>query len=90
MQEFLAVYTGSPSSQSPGAKKWQALSEEERQKTQQRGMDAWQRWMETHGDAVVHAGGPLGRTKRVSGEVIADTRNELSGQPDDPGCGSAT
>jgi len=79
MQEFLAVYTGSPSSQSPGAKKWQALSEEERQKTQQRGMDAWQRWMETHGDAVVHAGGPLGRTKRVSGEGIADTRNELSG-----------
>lgn len=79
MQEFLAVYTGSPSSESPGARKWNALNEEERAKAQQRGLDAWHRWMETHGKSVVYTGGPLGRTKRVSADGIADTRNELSG-----------
>ena len=35
--------------------------------------------METHKDAIVFAGGPLGKTKTVSESSIADVSNSMSG-----------
>jgi hypothetical protein len=34
--------------------------------------------METRGDSIVHAGGPLGATKRLSPEGVADASNALA------------
>ncbi|MGP0090186.1 MAG: hypothetical protein ACLPKB_09550 [Xanthobacteraceae bacterium] len=54
-----------------------ALPEPERKAREQKGITAWQAWMEKHQAAVVGAGGPLGRTKRVSGSGIEDVANEM-------------
>jgi hypothetical protein len=42
-------------------------------------MQAWGDWMVRHADAVEVAGGPLGRTKKVSKAGVADIRNNASG-----------
>jgi hypothetical protein len=42
-------------------------------------MQAWMKWGETHAKVIVDNGGPLGRTKRVTREGIADVRNNLAG-----------
>jgi hypothetical protein len=76
-QNYLAIYLGSPTSASMTA--WNALSEAERLARQQEGMAAWHGWMQTHAGAVVVAGGPLGKTKRVTGAGVNDVSNPLSG-----------
>ena len=76
-QQFLAIYLGSSSGASMAA--WNALSEADRLARQQQGMAAWHGWMQTHADDVVVAGGPLGKTKRVSGAGVDDVSNPLSG-----------
>lgn len=74
---YLAVYTGSKDGKR--MQEWNALSESERNARQQQGMQAWGAWMQKHADVVVVSGGPLGKTKRVSGSGIEDTSNPLSG-----------
>lgn len=56
---------------------FQAFSETEKRELQIRGSKAWQQWAERHQAAIVHLGGPLGRTKRVSRSGIEDSRNNL-------------
>lgn len=70
MTQFLAVYTGS----ADGAART-ALSEE----VVARGMAAWGAWMNANAARIVDAGGPLGKTKQVSRDGIADIRNSLTG-----------
>lgn len=72
---YLAVFTGSKDS--PRMKAWMAMPEAERKAKEQKGIAAWKNWMERHGAAVVYDGGPLGKTKRVSGSGIADIVNPL-------------
>jgi hypothetical protein len=74
---YLAVFVGSKNN--PRMKAWMALSEAERRAKEQEGIAAWKGWMEKHQSAVVGAGGPLGKTKRVSQQGIADVGNELGG-----------
>jgi len=38
-------------------------------------MLAWGQWVETHEAAIVDTGAPLGKTKRISGQGIADMKN---------------
>jgi hypothetical protein len=75
MKRFLAIYTGTPASMS----RWNDLSESERQVRQQAGISAWHAWGEKHKDAILDAGGPLGRTKGVTSAGIADVRNAMTG-----------
>lgn len=77
MKKFLAIYLGTQSSEK--RKDWQALDESTRKTREAAGMQAWQKWMITHQASVVVEGGPLGKTKRISGSGIADVRNELAG-----------
>ena len=72
---YLAVFLGSKSN--PRMAEWMVLPEAERKAKEQKGMAAWKAWMEKHQAAVVGAGGPLGRTKRVSGRGTADVANEM-------------
>lgn len=77
MKTFLAIYLGSAAS--PRQAEWGALDEATRQQHIAAGMQAWGGWMKTHEAEVVVAGGPLGKTKRISPSGIADTRNDLAG-----------
>ncbi len=74
MKKFMAVFTGNPGAMSA----WQALDPAERQRREAAGMQAWQRWVEVHQDAIVDHGAPLGVTKRVTADGIADIRNALA------------
>jgi hypothetical protein len=74
---YLAVFTGSKDN--PRMKAWMALPEAERKTRERDGIAAWKGWMEKHQPIVVGGGGPLGKTKRVSPQGIADISNQLSG-----------
>jgi len=72
---YLAVFLGSKTS--PRMKAWLALPELERRAKEQEGMAAWKSWMEKHQAAVVGAGGPLGKTKKITEHGIDDVNNEM-------------
>ncbi len=72
---FLAVFVGSKNS--PKFAAWNALPEAERKSKEQAGMAGWKAWVEKHQSALVQMGGPLGKTKRVGSNGIADYSNEL-------------
>ncbi|HEX4051458.1 MAG TPA: hypothetical protein VHY19_11330 [Steroidobacteraceae bacterium] len=76
MKNFMAVFTGSATSEARA--QWDRLDEQERKRRQAAGMKAWQEWMVRHESVLVEGGGPLGKTKRISREGIADTRNNLA------------
>ncbi len=77
MKRFMAVFTGSPTAFEGYSKRFK--SEDERKANDRKGMEAWQQWMEEHSDSIVDGGGPLGRTKRVTNDGIADVRNNMGG-----------
>lgn len=77
MKRFLAIYLGSPSS--PAITQWDATTEAERKERQGSGVEAWMRWRKEHEAAIVDAGAPLGRTKRVDRSGVSDIRNLMTG-----------
>ena len=72
---YLAVFVGSKTSAKMAA--WNALSETERKAKEKEGMAAWKAWVEKHQAALAAMGGPLGKTKRVGLDGIADVSNEM-------------
>jgi hypothetical protein len=56
-----------------------AMPEGERKAKEQQGMAAWKAWMEKHHAVVIGSGGPLGKTKKISQQGVADISNNLSG-----------
>jgi hypothetical protein len=72
---YLAIFLGSKTS--ARAKAWNAMTESERAAKQKEGGAAWGGWMAKHGASIVASGGPLGKTKRVSGHGVEDTSNEM-------------
>lgn len=72
MAKFMALYIGSASKANKAVN---PLSSE----MQSEGMRAWGAWMNQNAAQIVDDGGPLGRTKRVSSEGIADAKNSLTG-----------
>jgi hypothetical protein len=74
MKKFLAVFTGSPDAMAA----WQSLDESERRRRETDGMQAWKQWVEDRGASIVDHGAPLGKTKRVTAQGIADIRNNLA------------
>src|SRR5246500_4686434 len=72
---YLAVFLGSKNS--PRFAAWLALPEAERKAKEQQGIAAWKAWVEKHQGVIVAMGGPLGKTKRVSPDGIADVSNQM-------------
>ena len=70
MKKFLAVYIGTVMKENRGK-----MSEADMQK----GMDAWGQWMMEHADKLIDQGGPLGKTKQISANGIADISNTMTG-----------
>lgn len=76
MKKFMAVYIGTAASLEKYQQRYaDAATREARQKA---GMEAWSQWVGTHARAIVDIGTPLGKTKRVAAEGIADLRNNLT------------
>ena len=72
---FLAVFLGSKNSAKWAA--WNALSETERKAREIRGIAGWKAWVEKHKASIVEMGGPLGKTKKVDAQGIADITNPI-------------
>jgi hypothetical protein len=43
------------------------------------GMDEWMKWSDANKKAITDMGAPLGKTKRVTSNGMADTKNEITG-----------
>ena len=74
MKTFLAVYLGSPAAMA----QWNALDDATKKAREKAGMQGWMKWANDNAGAIVGAGGPLGKTKRINARGIADIRNELA------------
>ena len=72
---YLAIFLGSKTS--PRRKAWDALPEQERRAKEQQGIAGWKAWVEKHQGAIVTMGGPLGKTKKVDSQGIADITNPI-------------
>ena len=73
---YLAVFLGSKTSSRRVA--WDALPEGDRRAKEREGMAAWKGWVEMHQADIVNMGGPLGKTKSVTYQGIADVTNQLA------------
>jgi hypothetical protein len=73
MKQFLAMYLGPPDAMSD----WSRMEEKKRKELEAKGITAWKDWVKKHHAAIVTAGGPLGKTKRVTRSGISDTRNNM-------------
>jgi hypothetical protein len=73
MKKFVAIYTGPASAM----EKWKAMPEEKRTQQEKAGKEAWGKWVTANEKSIVDHGSPLGKTKRISAQGIADTRNEI-------------
>ena len=77
MTNFLAVFIGSDEATERSG--WNALTEPVRQERTQAGIKGWHAWMQTHASSIVVAGGPIGKTKRVSSAGVKDGKNTICG-----------
>jgi hypothetical protein len=75
MKIFLAIYMGTPEARS----KWDGLTDAERKKREAEGIEAWMSWGRKSSAAIVDQGAPLGKTKRVSPQGVADIKNAMTG-----------
>ena len=73
MKHYLAVYTGSPSAMDA----WKTMDPAQREAKEKAGVAAWTAWVAKHQAAIVDTGAPLGKTKQVTTQGIADTRNNM-------------
>ncbi len=76
MKTFLAVYTGNPAMRERFEQEYS--DPEKRKALQQRGTAAWGAWVTANPTAITDNGGPLGKTKRIGPDGIADVRNHLT------------
>jgi hypothetical protein len=76
MKKFLATYMGSAASLEKSG--WKAMDEDERKQREKTGIEAWGKWVVANAKSIVEQGSPVGKTKRISAQGIADIRNEVS------------
>ena len=74
MNNFLAIYIGTPAAMA----RWNLLPDSEKQERQAAGIKAWHDWVDRNKGSIAENGGPLGKTKSVSREGIADIRNNMT------------
>lgn len=73
MKLYLAIFTGSAAAMDA----WKALDPAVRARRERDGLQAWRQWATAHAAAIADLGAPLGRTRRVSAEGVADIRNAM-------------
>lgn len=73
MKSYLAIFLGSTAAMD----KWRAIEETKRKEMEKAGIAAWMKWATHNAGSIVEMGGPLGKTKKVDAQGIADVRNEM-------------
>lgn len=73
-KSFLAVYLGSEAAM---MKSWGKLPTKTRKEREAAGIKAWHAWAEKNKKSIVSIGAPLGTTKRVDRNGIANISNEM-------------
>jgi len=74
MKNFLAIFTGTPSAMG----NWSSMDAAQREAKEKAGKEAWMAWVQKNQSSIVDHGSPLGKTKRISAEGIADIRNNMA------------
>ncbi|MDB5237566.1 MAG: hypothetical protein JWL88_668 [Parcubacteria group bacterium] len=75
MKKFFVLF-GVPAGTMQG---WVASTDEATRKEQSADlMQKWQEWMTAHESVILDKGLPIGKTKRVDANGVADTKNELN------------
>ena len=77
MKNFLAIYIGTEAALEKSG--WKNMDEERRKRREAEGIEAWMQWGETHADAIVDQGSPLGKTKRAAADGITGIENSMTG-----------
>ena len=72
MTKFLVLYMAAPAD-------FERMMKESTPEQQQKGMEAWMKWMGEHQASLVDGGAPLGKTKKVDGKGVSDTKNGIGG-----------
>ena len=72
MKKFMVLYMAS-------AAEFEKMMKSATPEQQQKGMDAWMKWMHENKESIVDGGAPLGKTKRVDAKGTSDTKNEVGG-----------
>lgn len=76
MKKYMAVYLGSAAALE--ASEWHGATELRRKELQASGIGAWGKWVVAHSASIIDPGNPLGKTKRISRQGIADISNEMT------------
>jgi hypothetical protein len=77
MKKFLAIYMGSMSS--APMEKWKAMDELTRKEKEAQGIKEWVGWGTKNAKSILDQGTPLGKTKKIDGNGISDTKNLMTG-----------
>jgi hypothetical protein len=72
MMKFVVLYMANPAD-------FEKMMKDSTPEQQQKGMDAWMKWMGEHQASLVDGGAPLGKTKRVDAKGTSDTKNSVCG-----------
>ncbi|MEN9587092.1 MAG: hypothetical protein RIT15_667 [Pseudomonadota bacterium] len=75
MKNFLAIFNGTHAAMG----EWNKMDEATRKARMAQGMAAWMAWKDAHASNMVDAGTPLGKTKRIDKNGIADATNSMTG-----------
>lgn len=74
MKNYLVTYLGSAGAQD----KWKTMDEGKRKQREKAGKEAWGEWAKRNEKSIADQGSPVGKTKRISAQGIADTRNQIA------------
>ena len=72
MKKFMVLYMAS-------GEDFERMAKSSTPEQQQKGREAWMKWMTANQASMVDGGAPLGRTKRVDAKGASDTRNGVGG-----------
>ena len=72
MKKFVVLYMASSAD-------FEKMMKNSTPEQQQKGMDAWMKWMNKHKKSLVDGGAPLGKTKRVDAKGASNTKNSVGG-----------
>jgi hypothetical protein len=72
MKKFMVLYMASKA-------ELEKMMKNSTPEQQQKGMEAWMKWMNENKTSLVDGGAPLGKTKRVDSNGASNTKNEIGG-----------
>jgi hypothetical protein len=77
MKTFLAIYIGTEAALEKSG--WNQMEEGKRKEKSAAGFKAWIDWGTANAGSIVEYGAPLGKTKRIAPDGIADIKNVMTG-----------